>query len=342
MSVPPSESSTTQLYGFPALFEELATQGVSKADVLKHALLSDRKEPLDVSDRIALFRSAQALAPKPETALLAGARQRISNYGVYGYALASSATVEDAFRVIADFFPLSGSFFRITLDVKGNIGIFTIHQPESLGPVLPFIAEYWRSSQTQIFSSILGRPFPSLDMHFPYAAPSYASLYADFLNCRAFFESDRMEWRFDAGVLSEPCLNADPDTADLCKTYCEQFVDESDSSSNFQRDILRLCLPSLETGVDAGAIARSLNMSVRTFYRRLSDEGATFKSLVDRLRCSVATEYLRNTRLPVEEISVRCGYQDVSNFRKAFRRWTGRAPSSYRADGERRHTSSSP
>lgn len=140
-----------------------------------------------------------------------------------------------------------------------------------------------------------------------------------------------MEWRFDASILTAPCIQADKETAKLCEQYCEHFVGKS-GATQFQRDVLSVCITSLPTGkVDATSVAETLAMSRRSLYRRLNDEGITFKELVDQLRYSVATEYLANTTISVEDIAARCGYQDVSNFRKAFRRWAGRTPSGFRS-----------
>jgi len=320
----------TQLYGLPALIEELASQGIAEDQLLEAASLADPGERLDVHERTALFRAAHALAVKPETALLAGLRQKISHFGVYGFALSTSATMADAFKVYRQFFGLSGAVLQISLHVQGDVGILRSHQPQSLGPVLPFVAEYWRSSQTRLLSAVLGQPFPSRHMYFPYPPPAYAHLYSRILNSPVTFGSDVMEWHFDADVLSTPCKLADPDTARLTESYCQQMIDRGGRTTGFQREILRACIFNLSIGVNAAMVAGILNMSVRTFYRRLRAEGVTFQSLLDRIACSVAVEYLQNTSFPVEEIGARCGYQDASNFRKAFRRWTGRTPTSFR------------
>ena len=320
-------------YGLPALFEELALQGVAQEAVLDDAQLESVEGELSYQERLALFRSAQKLAPHPGGALKAGQRQQISYYGAYGYAMATSETLADAWRVGRDFFSLSGSLFRISLDIENGVGVYRSYNAESLGEVLPFVAEYWRSSQSTIFSLVLGRKFPSLRMYFPYRPPKHAALYEQILGCPVHFEPGRMEWHFDAGVLTEQCRSADPGIAQLCEDYCEQFVERSEGKSLFQRNILRACVRNLSTSsVQAPVVAKTLNMSVRTLYRRLGEEGVSYQSLLDKLRSSVALEYLKNTQLSVEEIATQCGYQDVSNFRKAFRRWTGRSPSSYRLE----------
>ncbi len=319
-------------YGLPALFEELAEQGVTRQAVLVDSGLERADGELNFQERLSLFRSVQQLARDPETALRAGQRQQIGYYGAFGYAMATSETLSEAWRVGRDFFSLSGSLFRISLDINDGVGVYRSYNPESLGPVLPFVAEYWRSSQSKIFSLVLGRAFPSLQMYFPYPAPRHAALYRQVFGCPVHFGSERMEWHFDASVLSERCASADPGVARLCEDYCEQFVQRSQGKSIFQQQILRTCVRNLASAnVQAPEIAKALNISVRTFYRRLGDEGVSYLALLDRLRSSVALEYLKNTTMPIEDIASRCGYQDVSNFRKAFRRWTGQTPSSFRS-----------
>ncbi|HSV35625.1 MAG TPA: AraC family transcriptional regulator, partial [Ramlibacter sp.] len=60
-------------------------------------------------------------------------------------------------------------------------------------------------------------------------------------------------------------------------------------------------------------------------------EGVTFKSVVDQARKELAIGYLSNSKLPVVDIAERVGFSEATNFRKAFRRWTGKVPSDYRA-----------
>ena len=81
----------------------------------------------------------------------------------------------------------------------------------------------------------------------------------------------------------------------------------------------------------AESVAASIGMSVRTFHRRLAEEGVAFKAMLDETRFPIASEYLQNTQLGIEEIASRCGYGDVSNFRKAFKRWSELSPSEFRA-----------
>jgi AraC-like DNA-binding protein len=100
-----------------------------------------------------------------------------------------------------------------------------------------------------------------------------------------------------------------------------------------------LCMRKLSGALaTAESIAASIGLSVRTFHRRLAEEETYFKALLDETRFSIASEYLRNTQLGMEEIASRCGYGDVSIFRNAFKRWSGLSPSEFRRFSQRNST----
>ena len=44
----------------------------------------------------------------------------------------------------------------------------------------------------------------------------------------------------------------------------------------------------------------------------------------------VASEYLVETPLPLQEVSTLLGYSDPGNFTHAFKRWAGTSPSAFR------------
>jgi AraC-like DNA-binding protein len=77
-------------------------------------------------------------------------------------------------------------------------------------------------------------------------------------------------------------------------------------------------------------LANTHNMSERTLRRRLAEEETSYRDLLDEVRSHLAREYLRDTPLTVVDIASLLGFEDVANFRRAFRRWTGLAPQKYR------------
>jgi AraC-like DNA-binding protein len=62
-------------------------------------------------------------------------------------------------------------------------------------------------------------------------------------------------------------------------------------------------------------------------HRRLEQEGTSFKQLLDEARHTRALEYLQAGKFSIKELAYSLGYTDPTNFRRAFRRREGVAPS---------------
>ena len=82
----------------------------------------------------------------------------------------------------------------------------------------------------------------------------------------------------------------------------------------------------------AGEIARRLGVGQRTFARRLSAEGVTFSEVLESTRSHLARRYLADASLSISQIAWMSGYQEVSAFTHAFKRWTGRVPRDVRSE----------
>ncbi|MBZ4416530.1 AraC family transcriptional regulator ligand-binding domain-containing protein [Myxococcus sp. RHST-1-4] len=77
------------------------------------------------------------------------------------------------------------------------------------------------------------------------------------------------------------------------------------------------------------AVARALRLPPRTLQRRLADEGQSYASIVESLRRELAEAYLRR-RMSIAEVSFLLGYAEPAAFHRAFKRWWGTSPESFR------------
>ena len=81
-----------------------------------------------------------------------------------------------------------------------------------------------------------------------------------------------------------------------------------------------------------GDVARGLGLSVRSFHRRLAEHGASFQSLTEETRRELALGMLQDERYSLSEIAFLTGFSEQSAFTRAFKRWMGQTPASYRKD----------
>ncbi len=78
-------------------------------------------------------------------------------------------------------------------------------------------------------------------------------------------------------------------------------------------------------------LAAYCHTSPRTLLRRFQESvGVSPIQYTQQLRVERAKALLDSTRLSLEDITARCGYEDVSTFSKVFKRWVQLTPREYR------------
>lgn len=77
-------------------------------------------------------------------------------------------------------------------------------------------------------------------------------------------------------------------------------------------------------------LAEEMGLSPSSFRRQLEREGCSFQQIKDEVRRAMAFECLRDSDLSVAEIAEQTGFQEPSAFHRAFKKWTGESPGSYR------------
>jgi AraC-like DNA-binding protein len=80
----------------------------------------------------------------------------------------------------------------------------------------------------------------------------------------------------------------------------------------------------------AHQIADMFGLRERTLHRRLRAAGTSFRHELDQARKLVSEQLLGSTALPVCDVANALGYADSSGFIRAFKRWNGVNPTSWR------------
>jgi AraC-like DNA-binding protein len=155
---------------------------------------------------------------------------------------------------------------------------------------------------------------------------------ARFVGTAVEFGATTDEFALNANARELPLIHADPYLNNLLLKYCEAALtdrrgDVSQLRARVENAISSL-LPHGRVVVDD--VARSLGMSKRTLARKLSDEGLNFTKVLQQLRRDLAVRYLDDHKLHISKIAWLLGFNDVSAFTHAFKRWTGKTPSQIR------------
>ena len=73
----------------------------------------------------------------------------------------------------------------------------------------------------------------------------------------------------------------------------------------------------------------------RQMQRILSAQGVTYSQMKDEARRHLAVELVANTNTPIAQIGLLTGLSSPSALTRAFRQWTGKTPSHFRAETTR-------
>ena len=151
-----------------------------------------------------------------------------------------------------------------------------------------------------------------------------------FFGSKVVFDTERYELVMHEADLERPLPTGNAEllaaTDKVIADYMARLT-RADVSTRARSGIME-ALPSGH--VSDESIAAVLNMSARTFQRRLSDEGTTFKQLVEEVRRDLAMHYIRDPGISITELSYLLGFSEPSSFARVFKRWTGKSPSAAR------------
>lgn len=120
--------------------------------------------------------------------------------------------------------------------------------------------------------------------------------------------------------------------------YLLDHVDKltQNSSQNYQDVVVQSALKYIDTQyktANLSRIAEDFHQSLPVLSRLIKkNTGYTFQELLMRKRFQKAAAFLVETELPVDEIAVSIGYENLSYFYRQFKVRYGMTPSQYRAE----------
>lgn len=309
--------------------------GVDPAAVLASVGLSSTAFDID-DDRIAfpvlgrLLEACAARTGKLHFGLIAAAHFEVPMLGTVGYLMRNEATVGEAIRSLVLHMHLHdrGAVPALTrLTARRSALSYAVYARDT--PMRGMIDDAATTIMRRIFQTLCGPRWRPLEVRLAHAAPRDPRPYWETFGAPVRFDATLSMVVFESRWLDEPVLGADPQLrrvlADLVAKMTRQ------SPVNLTGKVRRI----LRTGVLGGTansaqVAGMLAMSERSLRRRLMSEGASLSRLIAEARLLAAQQLIEETRLPLGDIALALKYSDASALSRAFRGWTGIAPSQWR------------
>ncbi|MCI1740329.1 MAG: AraC family transcriptional regulator [Pseudomonas veronii] len=274
---------------------------------------------------------ANAVALRRDVGLALGRQMHVSAYGMLGYALLTSATFGDALRLALRYPALLGTLFKLSLEADGERIWFTAADYRETPAMQMFNVELCLASLKVICDDLLGQPLALLGARFEYSAPDYRARYSECFACPLQFDAGTNAFAFDKRWLDQPLPLADAVTHQAMAERCRKQNLEFTGRQAWLGRIRQLLTSQLGAAPGIEGLAAQMNCSPRTLRRHLHDLGCSYQELLDELRFERAKQWLAADELPIYRIAEQLGFSETASFRHAFVRWSGVAPSQFRA-----------
>lgn len=273
----------------------------------------------------------------PDAGLEIGAQGDVGDFGLLGLAILTSGTLGEALSAAMEHYRVCGCMLELSAEpVDDGVLALVAHQPFNDVGLEPFFCEELFASCTSIARKLAGKDFAPLRMELRYSAPAYAGRYTELFRCPVHFAAERNRLLVDVRWLALPLPGHNPLTSRQALALCAERIvpmDELGSRPELVVAVERALREQLPRAPRMSDVAKRLNLSERTLRRKLAEAGVVFRELHDRVRAEFATHLLQQRQLSVTEVGVRVGFNDSREFRRAFKRWTGLAPTEVRHAG---------
>lgn len=307
-------------------------------DALCRSMDLDPDHPLDPSKMIAatdyysFLEKLTDLETNPTTIpLRVGASMRCDDYGAFGLAWKSATDLRGSYARAERYARVLSNVATYEVEPADRGAFMHLHRegPRRLG--LRLSNEATIASIATISREVSTREFQPLEVHFKHPAPGSANDHEAYFGCPVIFDSDRDALLVSSAILQVPNKLGDESISRFFETHLATEVSRIVDSPSLGRQVLKQISRSLSEGVPkVSGVAGHLCMSARTLQRKLADEGHTYQSLVDEARRLLSARLLQKTDYSLSEIAFMAGFADQSAFTRAFKRWEGQTPRSYR------------
>jgi AraC-like DNA-binding protein len=147
------------------------------------------------------------------------------------------------------------------------------------------------------------------------------------LRCPIDFAQGVDSWVLPQRVMDLPIVSGDSQLLKILAAHADDLLAERHSVTGLQSMVANQLARLLPSGEPRAAmVARQLGMSQRSLTRHLAEEGTTFAEILEQLRRRLASRYLADDRMSVQQTAWLLGYSEVGAFNHAYKRWTGTAP----------------
>ena len=257
---------------------------------------------------------------------------------ILGYVVLSCRTVGDVLDRFARYARLLNDGMRVEVVREKRVAYCRCTYVESMNNYLlrspdQAIDTTWAGVAREL-RRLTAKPLVASEVWFRHKAPAaaHAREYARVFDAPVKFGASEDRFVVPIAHLDEPVRSANPALLRAFEQHADAMLSGMEKQGSRSHQVAEVLAGRLKGAVPPlSEIARAMAMSDRNLQRALRSDGTSFQKLLDEVRRDLAISHLADPATSAGQVGFLLGFSEPSAFHRAFRRWTGKAPSAYRA-----------
>jgi len=194
---------------------------------------------------------------------------------------------------------------------------------------LEFLLLIWH----HFISWMIGKKIKLKAMYFGYPEPAHSAEINYQFSCPCYFGVSETKLCFDTEYANLPSLRSQCELAQFLNVSNEYRIStpEHDGSIGLRvKTLLFNKFNNTKEFIEFEDLASAVCLHPQTLRRWLKKEGTSYQKIKDEIRCDMAIEIISAQKIPLIDMAEILGYSEPSAFNRAFKRWVGIAPGSFR------------
>ena len=322
-------ASVKELF-YKALQQGASIDQLEEKTGIKPEHLANPDNRISLDKHVALWHAVIELTQNPSFALQLGENSNTEDAGIISLVIMNAPTLGDMFSRIKRYIHLIAESDRIEIVTQQeHVHLrYIIEVPEYFTTYAIERSFSMAFNWSKIFTGEMLNP---VEIHFQYSAPEYIDEYQRIFKTDLLFEQPHNAIVFDKAVLELPNINYNNYLDNVISVQADKLMGKLSSNDNLVRKTYKLIVHYLPTGdLNVDTISSEMNMSRRTLARKLKDQGVSFQDLVEQTKKDLSLDYLQQNSISISDVAYMLGFSETSAFSRAFKRWFGDNPQTYR------------
>ncbi len=302
---------------------------------LKPEDLNDPERRITVRQALQYIDNTLRLAVQPDWYLAWAGTLSDHFHGPISVALMSAPTLGAGVDTFLEFFPVRVPYLHLQGRVEHDLFFAGIWPLIELGAATPLLIETPLLILQRYIETMYATDFGAARLDLAYPPTAHAACYSQHFRCPVRFDAPRSTLVFPRSWREMRNLDYRESTWSHALGQCQALASSRERTTlgEIHRLLVRAfdladrprALPTLNE------VAAQLHLAPRTLIRRLRAMGTTYQATTDDFLQRRAAELLGNDEVKIKEVAAALGFQNPANFGKAFKRWFGVSPGSFRA-----------